>query len=51
MINADDSLRPVFNWQEPGEYVRDDQARLETSAVDPKTPSIARRSFAGLFAD
>jgi SWIB-domain-containing proteins implicated in chromatin remodeling len=25
MINADDALRPVFQWQEPGEHVRDDK--------------------------
>src|SRR5205823_1341949 len=34
MINADDQLRPVFNGREPGEHVRDDETRLEASALD-----------------
>src|SRR4029077_1668775 len=40
-----------IQWQEPGEYVRDDQARLEASAVDPKpvdSPAFVRRAICGV---
>ena len=40
-----------IQWQEPGEYVRDDQTRLEASALDRNplnSPALVRRAIYGL---
>lgn len=45
MINADDSLRPVFNGKSQVSIVRDDKTRLETPALDALTFNIALREL------
>ena len=32
-INADETMKPGLQWQEPGQHVRDDQAGLGPSAI------------------